>query len=129
MNPNEAFQALKPQILQNEIFINKLRTYASTSDLARYSMTPEARFLGTGRHNTHFRIGRVGDLWLATREYIGTIFDIEDAMQHPENYIDQAVSFSEKNKRVPIVCGGVRFTNNNGVTKNKVFATLTLDCF
>ncbi|MBT5739709.1 hypothetical protein HOI26_01290 [Candidatus Woesearchaeota archaeon] len=114
MNPNEYFQALKPQMIEDEVFMDALRHFAFT-DRVRYAMSSsKSPHLGGGFNNNHFRIGRIGDVWLATREYIGTTFDVEDCMQHPENYIAQVVKHSDRGKRVPIVCGGVKAENDHG---------------
>ena len=112
MNPFEYFQVLKPQMLQDEIFMNSLRTYAFTDRLRLFGndkVTP----LGAGRHNIHFRIGKVGDVWLATREYLEAI-ELADHLRNGENYIDAVVRAYVEGKRVPIVCGGVRAENGYG---------------
>ncbi|KKP36799.1 MAG: hypothetical protein UR27_C0013G0018 [Candidatus Peregrinibacteria bacterium GW2011_GWA2_33_10] len=69
MDPFEYFQELKPEIKRDEAFMDSLRTYAFTDRLRLFGndkVTP----LGAGRHNIHFRIGKVGDVWLATKEYL-----------------------------------------------------------
>jgi len=113
MNPNEYFQELKPKILRDEAFMANLRTYASTHRTRLFG-NPKVTSLGAGRNNIHFRIGRVGDIWLATRDYLGPTFDVEDRMQHPENYIAAAVRLHNEGKRVPIVCGAVKAENEFG---------------
>lgn len=113
MNPNEYFQALKPSIIGDEAFMDSLRKYAFT-DLIRYIEGGKYIHLGGGVNNNHFRIGKMGDVWLATREYTGINLDVEDRMQHPENYITQAVRYSDRGKRVPIICGGVKAENDRG---------------
>ena len=114
MNPFEYFQELKPTIKQDESFMDSLRTYAFTERL-RLIGNDKVTPLGTGIHNTHFRIGNVGNIWLAIREYIGIAVEWpEDSMQHCENYIAAVCRAYEKGKRVPIVCGGVRAENGFG---------------
>jgi hypothetical protein len=114
MNPFEYFQKLKPEMVQNESFMDSLRTYAFT-DRLRLIGNDKVTPLGAGRNNIHFRIGKVGDIWLATREYIGTAVEWpEDPMQHCENYIDTVVRVHKEGKRVPIVCGGVKAENGHG---------------
>lgn len=108
MNPFEYFQELKPEMVKNESFMDSLRTYAFT-DRLRLIENDKVTPLGAGRNNIHFRIGQVRNVWLATREYIGTVIESpEDPLQHCENYIDAVVRAYEEGKRVPIVCGGVR---------------------
>ncbi len=112
MNPFEYFQKLKPEMVKDKAFMDSLRTYAFTDRLRLFGnekVTP----LGAGRHNIHFRIGKVGDMWLATREYLGAI-ELADHLQHGENYIDAVVLAYEEGKRVPLVCGGVRAENGRG---------------
>ena len=112
MDPFEYFQELKPEIKRDEAFMDSLRTYAFTDRLRLFGndkVTP----LGAGRHNIHFRIGKVGDVWLATKEYLEAI-ELADHLQYGENYIDSVVRAYEKGKRVPIVCGGVRAENGGG---------------
>jgi hypothetical protein len=109
MNPFEYFQELKPEMVRDESFMDSLRTYAFTNRLRLFGndkVTP----LGAGRHNIHFRIGRVRDVWLATREYLEAI-DTDDHLLHGENYIDAVVRAHQEGKRVPIVCGGVKAEN------------------
>ena len=112
MNPFEYFRELKQEILKDESFMDILRTYAFTDRLKLIgddNVTP----LGAGKHNVHFRIGKVGDMWLATREYLGAI-ELADHLQHGENYIDAVVRAYEDGKRVPLICGGVRAENGRG---------------
>ena len=114
MNPFEYFQELKAEMVKDEAFMDSLRTYAFT-DRLRLIGNDKVTPLGAGRHNIHFRIGKVGDVWLATKEYIGDCIDYpEDDMQHGENYIDSVVRAYEEGKRVPIICGGVRAENGYG---------------
>jgi hypothetical protein len=112
MNPFEYFQELKPEIMKDESFMDILRTYAFT-DRLRLIGNNKVTSLGAGRHNIHFRIGKVGDIWLATREYLEAI-ELADDLQHCENYIDAVVRAYEEGKRVPFVCGGVRAENGHG---------------
>ena len=72
MNPFEYFQVLKPQMLRDEALMDSLRAYAFT-DRLRVLETGKVTPLGAGRNNIHFRIGKVGDVWLATREYLEAI--------------------------------------------------------
>jgi len=112
MDPFEYFQELKPEMVKNESFMDSLRTYAFT-DRLRLIGNDKVTPLGAGRHNIHFRIGKVGDVWLATREYLESI-ELADHLQHGENYIDAVVRAYEEGKRVPLVCGGVRAENGRG---------------
>jgi len=104
--PFEHFQRLKPQILKDEIFMDSLRTYAFTDRLKLFGNNKVVP-LGAGRNNIHFRIGKIGNIWLASREYLAGL-DREDDLQHCENYIDCVVRTYQQGKRVPIVCGGVK---------------------
>ena len=109
MNPFEYFQELKPKIIRDESFMESLRTYAFT-DRLRLLGNNQVTPLGAGKHNIHFRIGKVGDVWLATREYLEAM-ELADHLQHAENYIDAVVRAYEEGKRVPRVCGGVKTEN------------------
>ncbi|MBS3122477.1 hypothetical protein J4434_06365 [Candidatus Woesearchaeota archaeon] len=106
MNPFEYFQKLKPLMMKDEVFMDSLRTYAFT-ERARLIGNDKVKLLGAGTYNIHYRIGKVGNVWLATREYLSPI-DLADQLQHCENYIDAVVRAYEEEKRVPIVCGGIR---------------------
>jgi len=110
MNPFEYFQELKPKIMQDETFIDSLRTYAFT-DILRLGENDKVTPLGAGGHNIHFRIGKIDGVWLATREYLKAI-ERDDHLQHCENYIDAVVRAYEGGKRVPSVCGGVKAKEN-----------------
>ena len=112
MDPFEYFQKLKPEIVKDKSFMDSLRTYAFT-DRRRLIGNDKVTPLGGGRHNIHFRIGKVGNVWLATREYLEAIEFVDD-LQHGENYIDAVVRAYEEGKRVPIICGGVRAENGHG---------------
>jgi hypothetical protein len=112
MNPFEYFQQLKPLILENQTFMDSLQTYAFT-DRLRLIGNAKVTPLGAGRNNIHFRIGKINDLWIASREHIENIFEVEDKMQHCENYIAKAVSYHEEGKRVPLVCGCVKAIEGN----------------
>lgn len=112
MNPFEYFQALKPQILQDAIFMDNLKTYAYT-DTLRVLETGKVQPLGAGRHNIHFRIGNISGIWLATREYLQAM-ENADHMQHCENYINAVIKAYDEGKRVPIVCGGVKAEDGYG---------------
>jgi len=112
MNPFEHFQELRPQIVKDGAFLDSLRTYAFTDRLrlvGNNKVTP----LGSGRYNIHFRIGKIGALWLATREYLQAL-GVTDHKQHCENYIEAAIKAHETGKRVPIICGGVKAENEYG---------------
>lgn len=106
MNPLESFQELKPIIERDTKFMETLRYYAFTERL-RLDVSRVIP-LGAGRSNIHFRMGKVGDMWLASREYINecAVFP-EDILAHNETYIDEVVRAHEQGLRVPIVCGGV----------------------
>ena len=103
MNPFEYFLELRKKILQDEEFMNNLRTYAFT-ERAKLIENEKVVFLGAGQDNSHFRIGKIGNIWLASRELNDYQFY---CWEEYENYITKAVEYHKKEKRVPIVCGGV----------------------
>ncbi len=114
MNPFEYFQEMRHQIERDTPFMENLRYYAFT-DRLRLDISRVAP-LGAGRSNIHFRIGKVGDLWLASREHINEYaFDPEDRLAHNENYIDAVVRAHGGEKRVPIICGGVKAEGEYGL--------------
>ncbi len=108
MNPFELFQELKPRILEDKVFMENLRLYAfhDRRDLVRQGREGTLPYLGTGTNNTHYRIGNIGDLWLASRAFIQGL-DEKDSIQEYENYIGQAILYYTQGKRVPVVCGPV----------------------
>lgn len=114
MNPFEYFQQMIPQIERDEAIMKNLRLYAFHE---RQSLT----HLGSGIHNTHYRIGKIGDLWFATREYL-ELLPVSDFQyiqrMFAEAYINQLVQAHAKGKRVPIICGGVKAESTNlGIEK------------
>lgn len=110
MNPFEYFQQLKPQIESDETIIRNLRLYAFGDRKVLYH-------LGTGTTNTHYRIGKIGDLWLATREFIWGRHDPEMQKIACESYINSIISSHETGIRVPIICGGIKAESINPKTE------------
>ncbi len=108
MNAFERFQELKPQICENAAFMENLQLYAfhDMEDLLEQGKDSTLPYLGAGTNNTHYRIGRIGDLWFASREFIQGQ-DERDSINEYESYIGQVISYHEQGHRVPVVCGPV----------------------
>ena len=81
--------------------MRNLRLYA-------FSFTQGLEFLGAGGTNWHYRIGKIGDVWLATREAWQAIGATEIQREVCEIYIDDLVSESEDGKLVPKIVGAVK---------------------
>ena len=111
MNPFEYFQQMKPQIERDDIIMRNLRSYAFHHGLSLSK-------LGEGSANRHFRIGKLRDLWLSTREhYISRPFP-EVQRQFCETYIDTLVLAHESGKRVPKIIGGVKANSTKSGKEN-----------
>jgi len=115
MNPFERFESLRPDIEEDEVTMRNLRTYAFT-DRVRLIGEGLLECAGTGVCNTHFRIGRIGDLWLTTREYFYCYQDQppDEPREVAEMYIRHLIKAHEEGRRVPILCGGVISRNRRG---------------
>ena len=101
MSPFELYQQMKPQIYRDEAVMANLKTYA-------FNQNTNLAHLGSGTTNTHYRVGRVGEIWLATREYFHIIGDPEYQKDCCETYIRRLLSNRMQGRDVPRIVGGVR---------------------
>ncbi|MBI1935694.1 hypothetical protein HYS31_04600 [Candidatus Woesearchaeota archaeon] len=119
MDPFEYFLDFKPKIELDESFMRNLRVYAFT-DPTLLRGYKEISFLDKGTNHYHYRIGKVGNLWLATRQADDWYPDFQRA--DCESYIDDLVSMHNKlvleqqeGKRVPVICGCVKAERQDGL--------------
>lgn len=121
MNPFERYQEMKPQIERDEAIMRNLKMYAfnENSSLVHLGRYPDTT-------NTHYRIGKVGDLWLATREILQ--FAPELQKECCETYIDmllhqdRLLPYDGSGGRVSRIVGGVK-----AIAANRRGATDTID--
>ena len=71
MNPFKYFQQMRPQIERDEAIMGNFGLYA-------FSNVKSLVHLGIGKSHTHYRIGKIGDLWIATRE----LFNYKEGMSN-----------------------------------------------
>lgn len=105
MDPFAYFQHLKPAIEAETQTMQNLRTYGF-GDPYHIQHLKTLDFLGKGRNNMHFRIVKVGDVWLATREDLSDFY-WESDRSVCECYIRQAVQAHKQGHKVPRLCGSV----------------------
>ena len=115
MNPFEYFQQMRSQIESDEIVMRNLREYAFGNAIS-------LPYLKKGTTNTHYRIGRVGSMWLATREAMHFKGQPELQIQLCESYLEALVATQNEGKRVPAIAGGVKSVNKGG--KERFFLLL-----
>ncbi len=101
MNPFELFQQLKPQIERDDAIIRNLRSYA-------FDENHHLEYAEGGESNVHYRVGRIGELWLVTREFFKSIGNPEEQIQACDTYIDGLLSNHRFGREVPRIVGGVR---------------------
>lgn len=105
MNPFEYFMALKPRIEHSPDIMSKLELYLhpQRSTLIAEGVLENA---GYGLNHRHVRIGKIDDVWLATREFY-TGLDSFDTRYEGEYYIESLVRHHENRDLTAAVCGGV----------------------
>jgi hypothetical protein len=109
MNPFEYFQKLKPEIEADRELMNALKDYA-------FNETCDLVHLGYGNTNTCFRLGKINDFWLATRENIRLEDYPEVNRGGVESYIETLLYYFQTNRAVPKICGGVH-AKREGIEK------------
>jgi hypothetical protein len=114
MNPFDYFQKLRSEREDDNSFMEKLREFAF-GDKVLMVAEQKLDFRGGGKHTKTYRIGMVGDLWIAAREfnYIGQ--DEEELRLQCESYIHYAVREHGIGNKVPAFCGGL--VAKNGYTE------------
>jgi len=126
MNPFEYFLDRKLEIEADQGVMKIVRDYAFEDPL-RLQLDGLLTAAGDqGEYNSHFRLGRVGDLWLATREFTHPIWGVDAYVRKGfyENYIRQLVEAydqirsGELTGRVPLLCEGVIAIDKGGLERS-----------